>query len=704
MMPTDRYWVTLPAADLGGAVAERFKRYLDELEARGRLAQYRLARRRYYGGDHAGTASAMSVTHSGEQGEASDLVINHYGSILTALHAMATASRPAFAASARDDSAQSLASVQLVDQLLEYELGAGAEQEAVDAARRMLVFQEAGLGVFWAAEEGDVIGAIPELDAEGRPVVDASGRMQAREIRSGALRTEAFSPYDVARDLGARSTQDCTWQIVRRRVNRWDLASLYPEHEGIILGAPTVDRSDLERTLVPAAATAGLRLTDTIYVLELYAARTPAAPTGRYARVVGDTCIEAGELQYRRLPVSLHAPERTLDEASGSSRTIDLLGPQQAYDAVMSNLMSNNDAFGRGNVLTAEGQDLDVDDLGGGLQQVLYKHVDGAPPPGPMPLPRLSPEDMRFAQQLLADMQQLKAISGVTRGAPEESLKSGAALALVAAQSAQHNSGDQRAYAEMLREWATRVIETYQAFASTERVIEIAGTDEVRTARTFVGSDLDAVLGVDVQIANPLMRTIAGKKELADFYADAGRVPGDAPLSRADHMAFMSTGRLPHLFRSARSEAIAIREEGEALTRGEPVMVLATDHHAAHVREHKALLDGRSRRDLPPQITGYILEHIEQHVALWQQLSSANPALLAATGQQPAPVAAPVAPPASSPSAQGAPEQPSGMGAPLPPGVGDVPVGAQEHMPQLPQLPTNPMTGRQYEPSGPAPQ
>ncbi len=696
----DRYWITLPNDELGQAVRERFDKYLDERESRGHMALYRLAARRYYGGTHFGGGDSSSISHGGEQGETSELTLNQYGSILTSLLSLATASRPAWQTSARTDSAEALASVQLCDQILEYELQRGAEMEAIDGVRRMLLFQESGIGVFWHPEEGDVVAVEDVQGPDGMP--------QQKPVKAGEMRIEALSPFDVARDLRERSIRDVSWIIVRRRFNKWDLAALYPEHTETVLGTPGVDQDDRDRGIRKGAeATHGT--TDMVYVHELYAMRTAAVPMGRYARVVGSTCVEAGDLQYERLPVSLHSPERTVDEATGSSRTVDLLAPQQAYDSVMSNLLSNNDAFGRGNVLMPKGADVDVRDIGGGLQVIEYNAEAQIPPPGPLEMPRLSTADMQFAESLASVMQVLSGINSVVRGDPEESLKSGAALALVQAMSVQHNSGLQRATAELIESIGTRILETYRAFATVPRMIEITGSDEQRTAREFVGGDLDDVMSVRVELANPLLRTLAGKKELADFYADPARWQ-DQSLTKADHMAFIATGRLPRITSSARSRALAIQEECEALIRGEPTQVLVTDHHEAHIIEHVSLLNGRRRMELGDEIIKGIDAHIQAHGAAWVTATIQNPALLAATGQRPAPL--PMMP-AAPPGGPGAPANDNGSppaandnaqqpGQQAPPGAPPMPAatGGEPKGPGMPNMPTNPATGQRAQMPG----
>lgn len=728
-IPPDKYWIGLPAEQLGPAVRERFDKYLDELEERGRMNLYRLAARRYYGSSHFGGSGSSAVSFGGEQGEVAEITVNQYGSIITSLLSLATSSRPAWQTTAKDDKAQSLASVELCDQILEYELRRGAEMELIDATRRMLLFQEGAIGVFWHPEEGDPVAVedvpappqqpmMPQMGGPamlGAPMPPSGMQappppMQQKGLPSGELRVEALSPYDVARDMRCRSVRDVPWVIVRRRFNKWDLAALYPEHAQDIIGAETVTSEDRKRGLHKNSS-AERSSTDTVYALELYAMRTPACPNGRYARIVGSTALETGDLQYERLPVALHSPERTVDEATGSSRTIDLLGPQQAYDSVVSNLLSNNDAFGRGNIVVADGADLDVSDLGGGLQEVKYKPVEGANEPHAMDLPRISTADMSFAEMLASVMQVLSGVNSVVRGDPEESLKSGAALALVQAMAVQHNSGLQRAVAEAIEALGTRILETYRRFVTAPRVIEITGTNETRVAKEFVGGDLDGVMSVRVEIGNPMLRTLAGKKELADFYADPQRWMLDGPLTQREHLAFMTTGRLPMITAGPRAAALAVREENEALAQGQPTVVLDTDHHELHIKEHAAMVNGRNRMELDPMIVKAIGEHIAGHGAAWVRLSIENPALLMATGQKPAPM--PMMP-AAPPGGPGAPANDNGAapaandngqapGAQAPPGAPPMPGGGPngEAPPaNMPSMPTDPSTGQRVQMPG----
>lgn len=724
-MTEQTYWIAEQSPDvLGEKIRERFTDYMEEMDRCGRLAFWRLALARYYGGSHDGDGSSSMVTHSGEQGELTELAANHYRSILTSLLSITTATRPAFKGTAADDSAEAMTQVELSEQIWTDALEHGLEEEYVDAVRRMLVLQEAGVAVLWDPSSGDVVGAEeravfgpngeprteqvesayvdPETGEERTEMVEQAATEMAA-IHAGELEVLALSPYDVARDTGARSLRDPRWVIVRRRMSRWDLAAIYPDHAETILGAPSVDAEDIDHGLWRGHTSASVarKYTDQVYALELYAAKSPAIPGGRYARVVEDTVLEHGDLQYDRLPVVLAAPERVIDRAMGASATADILGPQQAYDATLANVLSTSDAFGRPNIIQADGQDIGVDDLAGGLRLIDYKPIDGVREPHAMQMPEVSDGDMKLLELLKALMQVLSGVNDVVRGDPQESLKSGAALALVQAMAVQHNSPVQKAAAYVLREVASRVIETYRVFATTERVIEVTGTSETRTAKQFTGADLSKVRSVHVELANPMLRTIAGKMEIADKFVSGEIQWPEGPLTREQYIAFIETGRLQQLFRADRSEVIAIREECEALTRGEQVSVLITDDHVSHVREHKALLDGRARMQLDASTIEAITAHIGEHEALWMQITATRPAMLALTGQQPAPM--PMGPPDMPPG--GPPPSGGGGDAPPLPDAAQPPSTGPAAMPGAdaarvdgggdgPRLPMNPATGQ----------
>jgi hypothetical protein len=683
-MSDERYWLAEPPDVLGPKIAERFKQYAMDLNKRQRFEKIREATSTYYN-------DGTSISFGGEQGEVVLTKVNHFRSLITSVLSMTTAQRPGFEITAADDSSESAAQVQLGQQVIEHELAKGVEKRDVECAKRMLLHGEGAMAILWDPTRGDVVGMQPSADpmaAEGTP------------IHAGELLVEVYSPYDVARDVGHRDYDTLPWVIIRRTLSRYDLLAQYPERYVEITGAPDVLRDPLRYGMQGAMAISTPVASDSVYVLELYAGRSPAIPEGRYARVIADTYLEGGPLPYKRMPVILRSPDQLTDMAVGSTPMWDLLAPQELLDANESSMASTADAFGRMNLLVAEGQDVDVADVGGGMQFVKYNPEQGVREPHVLETPRVTDGDISLSDHYESQMQRMSGINDVVRGDPEASVKAGVSMALLASMAVQHLSGFQSAYADVLRESAARIIETYQTFATTERVIEVTGVNEARTVQQFTAKDLSSITSVHVELGNALMRTTAGKVQLADTLADANKFPGDPPLTREQYLAFITSGRLEPLYRAERSSAIAIRAECEALQKGEMVQVLASDCHAAHIREHVALLDGRQRMQLPVQTIKLIDEHINEHVAQWTMITMTNPALLAATGQQPAPMAMqPAAPmgPDGQPMTGPPPSGPGGAppGAPGPGAAPAPPIpGTGPSADQLPGLPDDPTTGQ----------
>lgn len=731
------YWAMRSRDRLGTAVRDTFVRYQRDLQQGGWAHRISSSWLRYHGFDaDGGPATSADVLPGGEQGELDLVQANHYRSLIRSMLSIATSSRPAYRAAATDDSADSMAACYLAEQVWEHELERGMEAVARESGERMLVESESGVLVVWDPEAGPVVAGEPiyEYDDDGQPVMDeavtgeevdpVTGQprpvveLQPREIdkrpiHAGDLVYEALGPRDIARDTQARNLRDLRWVIVRRVMSRWDLCALYQDDESVraITGAegPPYSGSD------DRSGETAREGDDQCYVLELYHDRTPAVPGGRYARVVGDHVLEEGELPYTCLPIVLKSPSAVIGRALGYTDAWDLLGIAKLMDAAISEMSSTANRHGQRPVLMPEGADIEASDLLG--PGVITAPVDPASgrmvEPKWMDVPEVPKSALDWVEFLQGQMQVLSGVNSVVRGDPEASLKSGAALALVQAMAVQHNSAFQASYAEMLRDLATLVIDLYRENAHAERTIDIVGDDERGSVRKFVGSDLDAVRRVRAELANPLMRTVAGKKELADFYADPARWPDDPPLTRNQHMAFIESGRLDPLFRAARSEAIGIKAECEALTRGEPVPVLVTDNHETHIREHKAILDGKQRLQLSPEAIAVVSQHIQEHVRQWVQLTVGNPSLLMATGQKPAQVAMPMGPPGTppgtppggpggAPPGPEAPQPPGGEGPPLgppQPGVmGESPIpGGGVAEAEMPQAPINPATGERVQ-------
>jgi hypothetical protein len=163
-----------------------------------------------------------------------------------------------------------------------------------------------------------------------------------------------------------------------------------------------------------------------------------------------------------------------------------------------------------------------------------------------------------------------------------------------------------------------------------------------------------------------------------------------------EYLTLIKTGQMEPLTRVPTSENFLIQAENEEILRGELPVVLRIDEHARHIAEHKTVLSSPSaRRD--PRIVNPCLQHIADHEAQQQQLQMMDPALLAATHQQPLPF--PPAPPPQGPLPGGAPAGPGGPGGVVDPTNPAQQQAAKVKQPNMPNLPkgADPQTQSAYQ-------
>lgn len=742
---SDQYWACAPVDELGEKVEKRFTWYRTDLYERKRGKRIRQASLRYYGfdpDDSLGTSSDLEF--GGEQGETVLAQVNHFRSLVRSMKALATSSRPAFDAVAVDDKPESAEACALAEQIWDHELEVGLERVLSRADERMLVQSEAAVGVFWDPDSGSVVGTEPlyerdhktgeplmddvevteeteqfdptlnmavmgqhaRTEQQPRPQLDADGMAMERGIHEGAITYEVFGPGDCARDPEVTDLSRPPWTIVRRKVHRWDvLAGLIQGSKlwNVVRGVAGIQRHS-GTTSRQDEASASVNVTDQIWALELYHDKTAACPEGRYARVIDGEVVEEGPLQYERVPVILRAPAVEFDRSAGYADSWDLLGVSKAVDLVVSDLTSYAEKYGEMVAMIPEGADIEAADLVGG-GAVKYKWQEGMPAPAWMPVPPINKGLMDFLEYLEKHLQVQSGVNSVVRGDPEASLKSGAALALVQAMAVQHASEFQAVAADLRREVATMIVEVYRAFASTPRLLTIAG-DEKSAVRTFQGDELMPVQRIRATLANPLLRTIAGKKEVVDDLMQ--KFPDEPPLTRAQYIEFLETGRYNPLFKSDLNRARNVAYENDRFTKGEEVIGRLLDHHENHIAEHNAMIDGAQRYELPVETIVALEQHINWHGQVWTMLTNSNPALLAATNQRPAPMPAPVGmppgpggPPQNGPPGPGGPPPPNGGPAPVEsmgPVMGENPIpGTGPEAASMPKAPMNPATGERVQ-------
>jgi len=642
------YYANLPVDEIGGELQKKVDDYYQYVRLNGMLDLWRKSYRQYFrAGFHLG-----DTVRGGESGEYSFLYVNHFRSILQAILSITVSQRPTFDARAVNNDYSSQAQTKLAQGLLDYYMREKRlERYVADAVEFAIWSGEGYLALNWDVALGREYG----VGQNNEPV------------REGDIKFTSCSGIDIIRHPYLRKFEDRNWLIVREFVNKYELAKKYPDFADDIINSEMFSQN-LKNDFLDF-----YKITDSdlIPFYRFYHDKTQSVPNGRYSEFIeGGTVIFDSDLPYPEIPVYALHPGSIYASPFGYTVSFDMLPIQRAIDGLASTIQTNQEAFGVQNVLVPKGSNLDVEELVGGLNIVQYDAKMGKPEP--MNLTATPVEIFNRYKELINEMESISGINSVVRGNPEASLKSGAALALVASQAIQFLQLTQQRYVQLLEDSGTAIINMLKSYAAVPRVATIVGKMNTPYMKEFKGSDLENVQRVIVDMGNPLSKTTAGKIQIADTLLQYGFIKNTDM-----YFSVLQNGRLDSILDPVQRQLMLIAQENEQMSDGIDPPVLVTDNHPMHIQEHKQLLDSPEARN-NVELVSIVLQHMQEHI---QQLQTGDPNLFAILGIQ-------SLPPATSPQGQ--------------PPIDQVTQGAsvnplEQATGALPNMPTNPMTGEKYQ-------
>jgi hypothetical protein len=724
--PSDTYFATLSGKPLADALCQRVDTYQKHCLRSGFFALWLKSYLAYYG-QGTGGFSSHEVRRHGPTDEYVKLSINHFRNLITHFLTLATGQRAALEPVAMTDDYQSEQETRLAKGVLEFWMRAHLEQSMRDAEEFAVVLGRGYVSQWWNENTGEEL--LP--DEEGKV------------LRTGLLESFSYAPMDVAVDPTCRSFA-VPWYITRRWVSRYDLLALFPEESvrGAILAAHRGQRErelDFDTQTFRSAVTDEHGQGDQIALYEFWHRKTPACPAGRHAVFLNeDTLLYAEDLPYEDVPIRGLSPARIIGTAFGYTASWDLLAPQEVLDTLKSIELSNQAAHGLGLVAVPKGSDLTPTEIAKGLNMIEY-------------LPGMEPKVLNFTAtppevignqgRTIQEMETISGINSVVRGNPEASLKSGSALALVQAQAIQFSSLFQTDDVRFKEGLGDDCLMIFRQYATEPLKMEIEGLDGYLVPSEVSGDNLRLVRRVRVDVGNPLMRTIAGRVQLADQLVQQQLVKDPVQYLRV-----IETGRLEPLTEHESKERSNIKAENEMLARarfkvdpdGQPVLqpqvdkasgqptglqeevldeeqlpkAMKTDNPFLHAQQHLTVLaNPYARRN--KAVVRAVLAHVESHKNLHAFCTLQDPGLLELLGIPPQQAALQqaqqaamamgalppgqpgVAGPASKPASGGQKPQPA-HGGPEAPNNGP-------KMPDLPSLPPGVAMATGVNPAAPGP-
>jgi hypothetical protein len=545
----------------------------------------------------------VSITEAGENGEFLSMRMNQFRGLVKHQIAMVTANRPSWDVLARTTDSKSSSQKMLTQHLLDYEMDGKGKGLAIKTQYEIAKVCAAGfLALGWN---------------------ENFGRNNQGEVWALPL-----TPWEVAHEK-VRVYTDCNWWIFRNYESRWDWVAKFaksnPEKARrikAIQNSHTIGNS----FLFEDAATNGYD-NDRIEVLYVYARPTRSCPQGRLS-IIADANLSLldGPNPYGdEAPITRICPAEFVGTSIPYGDSWVLLAPDEAFNAVLSMILTRVDTFGVPPIAVPMGSDYKMGDFSGNN---LLEIPPGTQDPKVLDMLQIPPELPATMDRLKSGMEDLSGINSVTRGNPNENITSGSMAALVQSMAVQFNSSDEAAWVHNMERVGTMILRIYQRLCTEKQLINICGMDQSWTAREFSGEDLDQIDRVAIKMGNAFQKTLAGKEMIADKLLQAQVIQ-----SPQEYVEALGTGNVTPLFKGPVDLLAIIKAENEKILHNAPVKVLPTDNDQLHIREHVCMLDSAARYD--PALAGRITAHLGEHINSWTEKTLDHPDMLEAIGQPP---------------------------------------------------------------------
>ncbi len=587
---------------------------------------------RAYYGDYYERDNAHNISFGGESGEIVQLAVNHFRNLAEHIHGMVTGSRPALQCRAINTDKKSLIQAKLGNGLLDYYMREMRLEEVLNTAVEYAIVLGSGyVKLEWNSTRGKIVdyiepdpSTIHGQNEEGEPVDKDGNVIEPFAIQEGDLEFDIVSPYDIIFDSTKSYFSKNDWVVVRSTKNKYDLAAKYPEMASEIKDVMTVDKMQKGRSSSPYSK---LNETEDIFIYEFFHKRTESMPNGRYMLYIEEELyLEDAVMPYRELPVYRITPSNIIGTPYGYTNMFDLLPLQEMLNSMYSTAATNINAFGVQSILSPREAGVEFEQVGNGMQFIKYNALNGGGKPEALQLTATSPEVYQMMQLLEKNMETLSGVNSVARGNPEQSLRSGNALALVQAQALQFVNKLENSYVRLMEDVGTGVINNLKDFADVERVVAISGINNTTEMKSFKSDDIKSINRVIVDRGNALMNSTAGRAQVAENLLQMGLI-----TNIEDYLMVLNTGNLNVMTDPKVDNSILIISENEAMIRGETQQAIWSERHSIHIQKHMEVLnDSELKKD--ESLVKIVLEHVQEHINL---LRTTDPFILQMNGEQP---------------------------------------------------------------------
>ena len=476
---------------------------------------------------------------------------------------------------------------------------------------------------WWDKDKGEKYALETTID------IDENGNERKREkaFYQGDIDYGLITPYEVFPESifkqGVENQRSIILEQVKSAEDIYDLYDI------------DVEGSDIETfELTPVASGGGLGYENTVIsighrtaenaekVVTYFERPSKHRPNGLMIIIVGDEHLAYyGDLPYSKIPIIQTVCHEVAGQFFGKSTIQDLIPLQRTYNGCINSIHEYIKRLSLGNLLTEEGS-IDIDEYEQhGLEPgafLVYKN--GTNPPVPVQNGALPTEIMSERYNLKSDMEYVAGVSQlmVTGNAPQTNMSGTAISNLMEIDNTRLSlTGDH--IRTSIRKLAVQWLEIYKRYATTHRIVNYVGTNNIGKALIWSADDINSY-DVEYTTENELQMSEDMQKQrffeaynLGLFTDNDGRIPERVKLMALE---FMKIGSYSDIMNLNSLQVQAAQRENVFFENGVVPKVSEFDEHEIHIEEHLRYIlqmDFQILKHKKPEYAEALENHLKEH-------------------------------------------------------------------------------------------
>lgn len=345
-------------------------------------------------------------------------------------------------------------------------------------------------------------------------------------------------------------------------------------------------------------------------------------PNGLMAIIVGgEHLVYYGALPYSRIPIIQSVCYEVPGQFFGKSVIEDLIPIQRTYNGVINSIHEFIERLSLGNHYVEEGSiDIDEYEENGLAPGAMLVYKVGTNPPTPVPNGTLPSELMSERYNLKNEMEYVAGVSQLmVTGATPSGITSGTAIDNLRDIDNTRLSLTGDHIRNAIRKLAILWLEIYKRYATTLRIVNYTGTNNIGKALVWSANDIESY-DVDYMTENELLMSEDAQREnflnayqMGLFTDNNGVIPERVKLKALESMKI---GNYTELMSINTLQLQAAQRENVFFEKGVIPEVSDFDDHTIHIEEHLRYIlqmDFQILKYKKPEYAEALENHIRQH-------------------------------------------------------------------------------------------